>query len=402
MMGSILENARQNHPGESGITLLLTLGIGAPYFQQAILQDLNLTDWMNLRLTNKRHNEIVKLLRAIIMSRCKSRRYEEYSFQNSGLWPWAVLSPFAGIGERNTMGSSRALEAMQSIPSLACTVEWPHDSVEIQPCVKLQGWLKGRNSAGPCSEIVCRDCSDASAKALGAEFLALRHMRFKMDMCRACQTHEMSRHPYGFQSCVCERNLGLVEDGGLRCHNCRATAIHVLLERATIKIEALEYLYRNREGRVCWDTKANRERARWSYYAAGAFPCPGCLTRLPNARWANSDSYGGCPTVQFCTACDGIIVKATQGNAWMPSVLAPSQPVSSDLIIPRSTKETPLTYAALDPTVLCHKQVIDNLEIGELEPYLRDMDLRTDGWLGSDLEEIPSDHYSWITRLILR
>ena len=382
-MSSILNNARQNYPEESGITLLFTLGIGASYFQEIILQDLNLTDWINLRLGNKRHNTIVKPLRAIIMSRCKSRRYDgQCDFTNR--WP------LTGFWERNIMDPSKALEEMQMISSVSCTVSWPHDNVKIQPCTKLQGWLKENKFAGPCSEIVCRECAYRSAQVLYSSTTRLYEKRTRMTMCRGCQTHEMSRHPHGFRSCICERNLGPVEDGGWKCHNCLATAIYVLSERATTKLKALEHLYRTAEGKVCWDTKANGGEATWSYLYA-EFPCPRCLTRRPDVE-VNSHPRFLYPTAQYCTACDGIIVKATRGNKWEPSNLAPNQALAStDKTMLQSTKEPPLTYAALDPEILSYKQGLDDAKTRKLRKLILRADQRADGWSHGSESECDQD-----------
>ena len=366
MMCSILETARENYPGESGITLLLTLGIGAPYFQKKILQELNLTDWMNLRLTNKRHNVTLEPLREIFTTRCNSRRYNR--FQPLHRWP------LTGYGGRNILKPSEALKVIQSIPSLMCTstVSWS--------CTQLRGWLNEKNFAGPCSEIVCRDCAEKSANVMRASILSLRHKRNKMIMCRACQTHEMSRHPYGFRSCICERNLGPVEDSCWRCHNCLVTAVYLLLERATTKLKALECVYRTPKGRLCWDTIANREQELWSSLKQ-PWPCPGCLTRLPD-EWVDINRQSSGPTVEFCTACDGIIAKATHGNKWRSSSLAPKRPLrSSNLIIPQNTKEAPLTYAALDPVVLSYKRRLarlDTPEIRAIKCHIRHNDWRVD------------------------
>ena len=371
MMGSILENARQNYPGESGITLLLTLGVGAPYFQKEILRELNLTDWMNLRLTNKRHNMTVKPLREIFTTRCNSRRYNR--FQPLHRWP------LTGDGGRNILEPSEALGVIQSIPSLMCTstVSWPYDYLKIRPCTQLQGWLNEKNFAGPCSEMVCRDCADKSANAMRTTIVSLRDKRNKMIMCRACQTHEMSNHPYGFRSCICEQNLGPVEDGGWRCHNCLMRAIYLLLERATTRLKALEYLYRTPEGRVYWDTKANRQQELWSLFDQ-PWPCPGCLTKLPD-EWVDDNRQSSGPTVQFCTACDGIIVKATHGNKWRSSLLAPNRPLrSSNVTIPQNIKETPLNYAALDPKVLTYKQRLDTPKIRAVKWHIQHNDQRAD------------------------
>ena len=361
MMSTVLETARQNNPGESGITLLLTLGIGAPYFQQEILQYLNLTDWGNLRLTNARHNMIVKPLRAMVMSRCKSRRYMG-GFQS---YPWTLAArwPLVGVGGRNLVDFPKALEVLQSNPGLACTVSWPHDKTKIQACTKLQGWLREKIFAGPCSEIVCWNCADSSEHLMRAGISAIKDKRFDMVMCLACQTHEMSRHPYGFRSCICEQNLGPVANGGWRCHNCLATAIYALLERATTKLNALEFLYRTPEGNIWWDTKANGVAEGWPLLYT-EWPCPGCLARLPDTQ---PDGFWR-PTVRFCAACDGIIVEATCGKQWRPSVLALTQPLlTSDPIMSRNKKKTPLTYAALDLEILSYKQGLKKLKISEVE-----------------------------------
>lgn len=357
-MADLLHNARQKNPGESWITFLLTLGIAAPYFQQEILQYLNLTEWKNLRLANKRHNDIVKHLQTVIFSRCKS---------------WRMVSPQPDSHGPMTADPSNALAPVEApaqahLPSwYVCNVCWPKDNIWIQPCTGLQGRLKGRDLLGPCSEVVCKACAD-SAVHVGVEYLEwLNGTRFRMQMCETCQAYEASRYPYGFRSCMCNQNLGPRDDRGWRCHGCLATACLLLKDRAIAKFKTVRCLRKTREGEIGFDRqlerKANKGQASFDRPVDGDqifahTPCPCCAGKL-SPRWAlpNNDwrliPEGDHPTVRYCLACDGIVVKPTHGDKWIPSALAQDQPLhTSDRIMARNMRKPALKYAILNPEVV--------------------------------------------------
>ena len=364
---------------ESGITKLFTLGIAAPYFQREILQDLNVSDYINLRLTNKRHNTIVKDLGFLITPQCNDWRPYVPGFEACSpcwradttttlrnYWKWALLPE-----ESARSAAERILYSGRH-----CLVSWLGNKKKIKFCVGLPGHLKGQELLGPCCGVVCKSCVLSSSYVMRTSLENLQRVRLGMLMCQTCQSYEASRYPYGFRSCTCdpviERSWPFRDDSPWRCLRCLLTIVYRLAKISVEREYSLECVQKDNEGRI-WSDKHYPLN---SVHVSDA-PCPCCLDVIPQAWRHQIDPKGEdedqqCPTVQYCLACDGIIVTDTHGADWRPTALAPSLPLtSSKEDIELHAKKLPPIYAIRDPNIIFtrvkNKKVVRKLKLKRLK-----------------------------------
>ena len=374
-MSKYLSSPQKARGEESGITVLLTLGIAAPYFQREILQDLTVSDYINLRLTNKRHNNIVKDLGFLVRPKCNDTRLDidgcaqcrraDTTTTLHNYWKWALLpEKQARRAAEGVLGHGRK-----------CHVSWPGYKKQMRYCIGLPARLKGQELMGPCSGVVCRLCVVSSSCFMRESLKNLQRVRLGMLMCQTCQSHEASRYPYGFRSCTCdpviERSWPFRDDNPWRCLRCLLTIVYRLTKIAVEKEYSLECVRKDDEGRILLDKPYPLN----SVHVSDA-PCPCCLDVIPQAWRRQNDQEGErqgqqFPTVQYCLACDGIIVSATHGADWRPTALAPSLPLtSSKEEVELHAKKLPPIYAIRDPDMIFtrvkNKKVIRKLKLKRL------------------------------------
>lgn len=299
---------------ESTLSILFTAGDAGHTFQREILQYLNIYDAINLRLANRRLDQIVRgtpLWQTrdsrgnLVYTRTKPANQIAHPVHNSTL-------RWLGV----TCGGRR-------FPGLVPCQTGPLTNLQVKRCTRIPAPLDPNpHRAFPCCEYVCTLCVVNAAdqfRPVENQEMRQAHQR---SLCQKCQLYEARRHPLGYSSCVCRSLLG----GGCLCWSCRHEILKQINSKRIRKVSLLSNLHQDRQGRKIVDP--NRPSASKPL-------CPGCACSFVNRN--TQDSH-----VTYCMSCDGVVVQSSQGPNFRPTKLVPVRAA-------RASERIAAKYAAMPP-----------------------------------------------------
>ena len=301
---------------ESTLSFLFNAGEAGLYCQREILQYLSIGDARNLRLTNRRLNQLVRGAPMWVIA--GNHGNSTYSFTPpSNPAPSPVHnSTLQWIGKRCNGMRMPLLRPCQSGP---LTVR------QIKRCRGVPAPLNpSRRGRSACSGDVCFRCVISVANHSSSNETGRIRLGYETKLCGQCQLHEARRHPYGYSGCICRSMLG----SRWMCFFCRhETKIQMGNKRVNQK-HRISCLHRDRQGRKVLDSN----RRRWT-----KLPCPGCAR-----TFVDRNKNPGPDHVTYCMSCDGVIVKPMLGPKYQPTNLMPTLPT-------RWSERLAAKYAAMPP-----------------------------------------------------
>ena len=278
-----------NRLGESLLSLLFSAGHAGLTFQERIFADLNIDDAMNLRLTHRRLNDIVK----------GHKIYIEHQVPG-GL-------PIHSIENSTLRWLKRRCNGLR----LPVGIECPYsDSLRyggiLHDCKGIPPPLDHSIIGGDCCGETCRQCSLGYVNTMVGYVTALsQNAATSTALCMHCTRQAVRRYPYGVHHCICARLRR-----GHRCYVCYYSIYQQLKDRSIAAMNILKNVHRDRQGRVFHD-----ESRRLLHRV----PCPGCGRVHRRSRMQDD-------VATYCLACNGLDVQATVGRYWMPNDVVRARP----------------------------------------------------------------------------
>lgn len=303
-----------SQPLESTLSILFNAGDAGDTFQREIFSYLNMWDARNLRLANRRLDQIVRGVPVWQTRDKKGKLTYTRDRPANPTNPTVYNSTLVWLGAR--CNGAR-------FPGLIPCQTGPQTNIEVRYCTRIPPPLNANPPRGrPCCDEICTLCViNAANQWTASETLTIRRNR-EMKLCGQCQLYEARRHPYGYSGCNCR---SLLRDGWM-CWSCRHETFKQISNNGSRKRRLIEHLHRDRQGRKVSDL--NRPRASTQL-------CPGC------ARYFRNRDPQVCH-VTYCMSCDEVVVKPSLGPDYRPTRLMPVQPV-------RWSKRIAEKYATMPP-----------------------------------------------------
>lgn len=286
---STIPNSQSLRPGESLLSTLLTAGEAGLTFQQLIFAGLHIDDAINLRLTSRRMNDIVK--------------GHDRSIQHGTPGGFPIL----GIHNSTLLWLGRKCNGTRFPGAAPC---------HLTPLTEGEGWklfdcdgtpppLDPASVNGDCCGETCTDCKDNVTPYVVARMVVLRtHPATSAALCMHCTRQAVRRYPYGYGGCIC---MGLRR--GHRCWVCDYDIYAQLRKRAVDALEILTHVHRNRQGRIFH--RPDKPRLRM-------VPCPGC----GRVHYNRNQNF----VATYCLSCNGLNVAATIGTHRIANSVVPGRP----------------------------------------------------------------------------
>lgn len=308
-------------PLESTLSFLFNAGDAGDTFQHQIFQYFDIRDARNLRIANRRLDQIVK---GVPLWERQDGHGNLFYTRNRPADPNVLPSRNSTLHWLGTRCCSPRF--IHFIAHALCRID-PRTNPVIKRCSLVPPRLNvnppGRR---PCCDHVCDLCFVSTVNRFLP--LGLAHIRraHGTDLCRRCQLHETRRHPLGYSGCVCP---SLLQDGWM-CYTCHL-ASHGLMSRDILRksSDVIPYLHRDRRGRkFCAPSRPKRARS----------PCPGCARSFTDRSVLPNH-------VTYCKICGGVDVKPSWGPGFVPTKVMPVQPVRrSARIADRLARMPPLDF----------------------------------------------------------
>ena len=291
-----------DRPGESLLSILFTAGEAGLSFQQLIFAGLHIDDAMNLRLTCRRLNDIVK----------GHNRYIQHETPGG----FAIL----GIHNSTLLWLGRKCNG-ERFPGGPCplTPLTEGEAWKLSDCDGTPPPLDPASVNGECCGETCRDCKRNIAAHVAPRMVALRtDPATSAALCIHCTRQAVRRYPYGYKGCICIRLRR-----GHRCWVCDFDIYAQLRDRSVKALDILTHVHKNRQGRIIYRPSSPPRRM---------VPCPSCgrvhYNRNPN------------PVVTYCLACNGLNVVATVGMHAIANSVVTGRPTRrSERILNRMDRE---------------------------------------------------------------
>lgn len=299
---------------ESTLSILFNAGDAGDTFQREIFQYLNIHDAINLRVANRRLNQIV---RGVPLWQTLDSRGNIVYTRNR------PASPFMNSVHNSTLRWLGARCGGARFPGLVPCQTGTLTDIQVKFCTGIPAAMdRNRPRASSCCENVCVLCVVSAANQFRpVEDQEIRQAQ-QRSMCRQCQLYEARRHPFGYSGCVCRSLL----DNGWLCWACRIGVIRRINTRRMGKVSLLSNLHRDRRGRKI--VNPNRPSASKPL-------CPGCARSFVDQNPHRSH-------VTYCMSCDGVVVKPSRGPNYHPTELVPIRAA-------RASKRIAAKYAAMPP-----------------------------------------------------
>ena len=292
---SILSDLSQ--PLESTLSFLFNTGDSGDPFQGRILQYLNVWDAMNLRLVNRRLDQIVRGVPV---------------WQTHGLHGNLVYTHNRPANLTNSTTYNSTLVRLGArcnglhLPGLIPCQTGPQTNLQVMHCTRIPPPLNPNPPQGPpCRGEVCSMCVLSAATHWAPLETLTISRNTRTELCEQCQLYEARRHPYGYSNCSCP-----LPRAGWLCSSCRHGAVLQRIARGNRKRVLISQLHRDRQGRKTLGP---------SRQFASKLPCPGCARSFVDRRLQ-------APHVTYCMSCDGVVVQPSLGPSYLPTALMPVQP----------------------------------------------------------------------------
>ena len=305
-------------PLESTLSFLFNAGEGGLYFQREIFQYLNIWDARNLRIANRRLDQLVR----------GSPMWTTYNSQGNLVYTLTPPSNPPPPPIRNsTLHWLGASCNGDSYPGATPCQRGPLANTQVKLCDRISAPLNHKPARRlPCSGNVCIHCVTNLANRWSPSEQQTIARAHRAQLCGQCQLHEAKRHPQGYSSCICPS----MWHNRWICFQCRHQT-RVQIEGKRVDQERLiSNLHRDRQGRKILDSN-RRRRAR--------LPCPSCARSFVDRSLRPNH-------VTYCTGCSGIIVEPTLGPNFVPTNVMPIQPTRwSGRLAAKHAAMAPLNFA---------------------------------------------------------